>query len=137
MYEHFNRTDIKYVGVLDSSGLNLKYQTCIVFVKVMVARLHAFLRACLNACTFECMSTMHVFMLSNNDKIMTFLRRTKLKGMTFDHDFGYSFLFSLPSLKKVGIEKENELAKILIKSHAYQPGQFLETQYLYNSYTLA
>ena len=34
---------------------------------------------------------------------------TNLKGMTFDQDFGYSF-------------KENELAKIVIKSHAFQTG---------------
>jgi hypothetical protein len=39
------------------------------------------------------------------------------KGMPFDHHFGYSFPpFSSP-LKKRG--KENELAKIGIKSHAF------------------
>ena len=38
--------------------------------------------------------------------------------MTFDHDFGYSFpLFSSP-LKKRDDEKKNEVAKIVIKSHA-------------------
>jgi hypothetical protein len=41
------------------------------------------------------------------------------KGMTFDHNFGYSFPFSLPSLKKRDEEKENEVAKIVIKSHAF------------------
>ena len=37
------------------------------------------------------------------------------KVMTFDHAFGYSFLFTP---KKRGKEKENEVAKIVIKSHA-------------------
>ena len=42
--------------------------------------------------------------------------------MTFDHDFGYSFpLFSSP-LRKREEEKENELAKIVIKSLAFQLG---------------
>ena len=47
---------------------------------------------------------------------------TKLKGMTFDHDFGYVFpLFSSP-LKQREEEKEYGLAKIVIKSHTFQPG---------------
>ena len=41
------------------------------------------------------------------------------KGMTFDHDFGYSFHLSSSLLKKREEEKENKLAKILIKSHAF------------------
>ena len=43
----------------------------------------------------------------------------ELKGMTFDHDFWLlhtSFLFLL---KKEGREKENEVATIVIKSHAF------------------
>ena len=37
--------------------------------------------------------------------------------MTFDHDFGYSFLlFSFQN--KEGREKENEVAKIVIKSYS-------------------
>ena len=49
--------------------------------------------------------------------------RAKLKGMTFDRDFGYSFsLFSFV-LKKREEEKENKIAKIVIKSHPFQPGQ--------------
>jgi hypothetical protein len=40
--------------------------------------------------------------------------------MTFDHDFGYSFPFYFSSLlKKEGREKENEVAKIVIKSNAF------------------
>ena len=39
--------------------------------------------------------------------------------MTFDHDFGYSFPFSQPSLNKREEEKENEFAKIVIKGHAF------------------
>ena len=41
------------------------------------------------------------------------------KGMTFDQDFIYSFpLFSF-LLKKEEREKENEVAKIVMKSHAF------------------
>ena len=42
--------------------------------------------------------------------------------MTFDHDFGYSFLF--PPKKKGGEEEENELAKIVIKGHAFLLNNF-------------
>ena len=42
--------------------------------------------------------------------------------MTFDHDFGYHFPFFSSLLKKREEEKENELAKLLIKSHAFQLG---------------
>jgi hypothetical protein len=39
--------------------------------------------------------------------------------MTFDQDFGYSFPLLSPLLKKEGKEMENELAKIVIKVHAF------------------
>ena len=54
------------------------------------------------------------------------LRKTKLKGMTFDHNFGYSFTLFSFLLKKEGRRKGEWIAKILIKSHAFQPG-FWET----------
>ena len=38
--------------------------------------------------------------------------------MIFDHNFGYSFPLS-SSLNREGEEKENELAKIVIKCHAF------------------
>ena len=38
------------------------------------------------------------------------------KGMTFDHDFGYSFPLLSSLIKK---EKENEVAKIMVKRHAF------------------
>ena len=41
----------------------------------------------------------------------------KKKGMTFDHDFGYSFPLFPP--RKREEEKENEVAKIVIKSNAF------------------
>ena len=41
------------------------------------------------------------------------------KGMTFDHDFAYSFPLFSSLLKKREEEKENELAKIVIKGHAF------------------
>ena len=41
------------------------------------------------------------------------------KGMTFDHDFSYYILLFSSLLKKEGREKENEVAKIVIKSHAF------------------
>ena len=44
----------------------------------------------------------------------------ELKGMTFDYDFGYSFSLFSSLLKKE--DMENELAKIVIKSHAFQLG---------------
>ena len=46
----------------------------------------------------------------------------QLKGMTFDHDFGYFFPFFSSFLKKEEEEKENELAKIVVKTYAFQPG---------------
>jgi hypothetical protein len=42
--------------------------------------------------------------------------------MTLDHDFGYYFPLFSSLLKKGEEEKENELAKIVIKSHAFYPG---------------
>ena len=43
------------------------------------------------------------------------------KGMTFDHDIGYSFPnFSSLLKKQREEEKENELAKSVIKTHAFQ-----------------
>ena len=44
--------------------------------------------------------------------IKEYSKSIEQKGMTFDHDFGYS----LPSLKKRKEEKENV---IVIKSHAF------------------
>ena len=44
------------------------------------------------------------------------------KGMPFDHDFGYSFPLFSSHLKKREEEKEKELAKIVIKTHAFQTG---------------
>ena len=41
------------------------------------------------------------------------------KGMTFDQDFAYSFPLFSSFLKKREEEKENELAKIVIKDHAF------------------
>ena len=44
--------------------------------------------------------------------------------MTFDHDFGYSFPLFSSLREKEGREKENEVAKILIKSHAFLLDRF-------------
>ena len=41
------------------------------------------------------------------------------KGMTFDHVFCYFILLFSSLLKKEGREKENEVAKIVIKSHTF------------------
>ena len=49
-----------------------------------------------------------------------FLNTKYIFGMTFDHDFAYSFLF--PPKKKREEEKENEVAKIGIRSHAFLLG---------------
>ena len=45
---------------------------------------------------------------------------TGLKGMNFDHDFSYSFPLFSSLLKKSENKNENELAKIVIKIHAFQ-----------------
>ena len=50
----------------------------------------------------------------------TKLKLIEQKGMPLDHDFGYSFPLSSSLLKKEGRENENEIAIILIKSHAFQ-----------------
>ena len=42
------------------------------------------------------------------------MKATKLKGMTFNHNFGYSFPLFSSLLKKWEEEKKNELAKIVI-----------------------
>ena len=41
------------------------------------------------------------------------------KGMTFDHYFCFFILLFSSLLKKEGREKENEVAKIVIKSHTF------------------
>ena len=41
------------------------------------------------------------------------------KGVTFDHDFGYSLVLFSPLLKKGEIRKGKLIAKIVIKSHAF------------------
>ena len=41
------------------------------------------------------------------------------EGMTFDHDFSYFILLFSSLLKKEGREKENDVAKIVIKSHTF------------------
>ena len=50
---------------------------------------------------------------------LNLVKKIEQKGMTFDHDFGYSFPLSFSLLKKEGREKKNEVAKIMIKSHAF------------------
>ena len=52
------------------------------------------------------------------------------KGMTFDHDFGYSFPpFSSLLTKKREEEKENEDAKIVIKAHTFLLDRFYYIRY--------
>ena len=41
------------------------------------------------------------------------------KGMTFDHDFCYFILLFSSLLKIEGREKENDVAKIVMKSHTF------------------
>ena len=43
----------------------------------------------------------------------------KQEGMTFDHDFCYFILLFSSLLRKEGREKENDVAKIVIKSHTF------------------
>ena len=50
--------------------------------------------------------------------------RIEKKGMPFDHDFCYSFPLFSSLLKKEGREKENEIVKIVIKSHTFLLDQF-------------
>ena len=47
------------------------------------------------------------------------------KGMTFDHDFDYSFSLSSSLLKKSVEEKENELAIIVIKKSCLSARSFI------------
>ena len=49
------------------------------------------------------------------------MNRIEQKGITFDHDFGYSLIspFLFPPKKKREEQQENELAKIVIKGHAF------------------
>ena len=49
------------------------------------------------------------------------MRRLKIeqKGLTFDHDFGYPFPLFSSLLKNREEEKENKVAKIVIKSHVF------------------
>ena len=52
-------------------------------------------------------------------KYILYSAKIEQKGMTFDHDFSYSFpLFSF-LLKKEGRRKKELLAKIMIKCHAF------------------
>jgi hypothetical protein len=46
--------------------------------------------------------------------------------MSFDYDFGYSFSHFSSLLKKREEENENELATIVIKSHAFLLHSFSE-----------
>ena len=41
------------------------------------------------------------------------------KGMTFDHDFGYSLPLFFTLLKNGGEEKQDELAKFVIKGNTF------------------
>ena len=43
----------------------------------------------------------------------------KQEGMTFDHDFCYFILLFSSLLKKEGRKRENDVAKIVIKSHTF------------------
>ena len=43
----------------------------------------------------------------------------KQEGMAFDHDFCYFILLFSSLIKKEGREKENDVAKIVIKSHTF------------------
>ena len=54
-------------------------------------------------------------------KIVLFksIRKMKQKGMTFDHNICYFILLFSSLLKKEVSEKENEVAKIVIKSHTF------------------
>ena len=56
--------------------------------------------------------------------------KMKQEGMTFDHDFCYFILLFSSLLKKEGREKENDVEKIVIKSHTFlfHQGPFLRTK---------
>ena len=48
------------------------------------------------------------------------MQRIGLKGMNFEHDFGYCFPLFSSLLKQREEGKANEVAKIVIKSHTFQ-----------------
>ena len=48
--------------------------------------------------------------------------------MTFDHEFGYSFPHFYSLLKKRDEEKENELARIVIKGHAFLLDRYMKVK---------
>ena len=54
-----------------------------------------------------------------DQKICNKLQKMKQEGMTFDHDFCYFILLFSSLLIKEGREKENDVAKIVIKSHTF------------------
>jgi hypothetical protein len=54
---------------------------------------------------------------------------TGLKGMNFDHDFSYYLPLFSSLLKKRKEEKENKLAKINIKTHAFLTGHLVCPNY--------
>ena len=53
------------------------------------------------------------------------------KGMTFDHDFGYSFPLFASLLKKEVRRKAELIANIVIKSHAFllDPKDFIDNAF--------
>ena len=53
--------------------------------------------------------------------------------MSFDYDFGYSFLLFSSLLKKEERRKEVELSKIGIKTHAFKTGRFDEGGEIFKS----
>ena len=58
--------------------------------------------------------------MRNRTKYLShFVKKIVQKDVTFDHDSGYSFPLFSSLLKNREEEKENELAKIVIKSHAF------------------
>ena len=62
----------------------------------------------------------------------------KQEGMTFDHDFCYFILLFSSLLKKEGREKENDVVKIVIKSHTFlfNPGLIRLNQKFFKPYSL-
>ena len=53
------------------------------------------------------------------------------KGMTFDHDFGYSLSLFSSLLKKEGRRKGGWIAKIVIKSDAFPLNQTEKIHWIY------
>ena len=58
----------------------------------------------------------------------------KQEGMTFDHEFCYFILLFSSLLKKEGREKENDVAKIVIKSHTFLFHLYNFVLYIMNYY---